>query len=177
MLNMDFQRLFGFFLLTKFSGAKLCIFIYRFMFVAHAVSFYSILLHRPESGQTKGTFQGLSIPLSAPDNSSGSGSCCKAGTGYCYKFVEVLPACFLQGLLSYSAADHVLYVALFIGQEVLPFWVWTHDAFSVNNLEEPIKQHAAGWGGVLLSEACSAAASSAITSPLSGGSGNTCVVS
>lgn len=76
---------YGFFLIIQFI-LKLYIVIYYCLGQKYRVSFYSILLHRPESGRNKGTFQGFSFSLSVLDSSSGSGNCCKPETGYCYRF-------------------------------------------------------------------------------------------
>lgn len=112
MLNMDFQTVFGFFLFTKFSEAKLCKF--HIIFVAHAVSFYSILLHRPgwaDQGRVPRTFYSSVSPrqqlrvrqlLQARNWNIVTNLA-----------VEVLPAWFLQGLLSYSAVDHVCRMLLY----------------------------------------------------------------
>lgn len=51
-----------------------------------SIILFYIIAPSSESEQAEGTFQGLSIPLSALDSNSGSGNCCKPRTGYCYKF-------------------------------------------------------------------------------------------
>lgn len=112
MLNMDFQTVFGFFLFTKFSEAKLCKF--HFTFVAHAVSFYSILLHRPgwaDQGRVPRTF----YSSVSPRQQLRVRQLLQARNWillqiWLWKFFQ--PGS-LQGLLSYSAVDHVCCMLLY----------------------------------------------------------------